>query len=308
MSMNDPLTPPSRFLIVGAFFIIYVAWGVSFLFIGQGVQSIGPLYFVGLRWGFAGLILLTITGGWTRLPKRKELPRILISGLFLYVLGNGGVSLAMRWVPSGIAALIVATTPLWLLIIHWAVGRRLNYRWQIWPGILCGMLGVALLVFEGPTRDGGMASRWPFALLLIATACWTVGTVYVTHHRKAVKILHDEIGFQMLAGGIMLFILSALCGESFVWPSAYTWGGLGYLVLIGSILGMGSYQYLLGHVSPVMVSTYSFVNPLVALLIGALFANEKVSLSTVISTLLIIVSVVFLLKSGAPEEDLGTGA
>jgi drug/metabolite transporter (DMT)-like permease len=306
--MNDTLRPPSRFLIVGAFFVIYIAWGVSFLFIGQGVQSIGPLYFVGLRWGLAGLILLTITGGWTRLPKRKEMPRILISGLFLYALGNGGVSLAMRWVPSGIAALMVATTPLWLLIIHWVIGHRLKYQWQIWPGILCGMVGVALLVFDGPTRDGEMNSRWQFVLLLGASACWTIGTVYVTHHRPAVKILHDEIGFQMIAGAAMLFIGSALCGESMVWPSASTWGSLSYVVLVGSILGMGSYQYLLGHVSPVMVSTYAFVNPLVALLMGQLFANEKITVPILISTLLIVVSVILLLRSGEPEEDLGTGA
>jgi len=306
--MNDTLPPPSRFLIVGAFFVIYIAWGVSFLFIGQGVHSIGPLYFVALRWGLAGFILLTITGGWTRLPKQKEMPRILISGLFLYALGNGGMSLAMRWVPSGIAALIVATTPLWLLIVHWVAGRKLKYQWQIWPGILCGMLGVALLVFEGPTRDGEMTSRWPLVLLLGASACWAVGTAYVTHHRKAVKILHDEIGFQMIAGGVMLFIGSALRGETFVWPSASTWGSLSYLVLIGSILGMGSYQYLLGHVPAVTVSTYAFVNPLVALLMGALFANENFSSSIMISTLLIVFSVILLLKSGEPEEDLGTGA
>jgi drug/metabolite transporter (DMT)-like permease len=306
--MNDTLRSPSKFLIVGAFFIIYVAWGVSFLCIGQGVQSIGPLYFVALRWGLAGLILLTITGGWTRLPKRKELPRILISGLLLYPLGNGGVSLAMRWVPSGIAALIVATIPLWLLVIHWVLGRNIKYQWHIWPGILCGVSGVALLVFEGPTRDGEMTSRWPFVLLLGSSACWAAGTAYVTHHSKAVKILHDEIGFQMLAGGIMLFLASALSGETMVWPSSTTWVSLSYLVLIGSILGMVSYQYLLGHVSPVTVSTYAFVNPLVALFVGALFANERITLPTLISTALIVLSVLLLLKSGEPEEDLGTDA
>ncbi len=304
--MNDTFRPPSRLLIVGAFFVIYIAWGVSFLFIGKGVHSVGPLYFAGLRWGLAGLILLTFTGGWARLPKRSEMPRILISGLFLYALGNGGMSLAMLWVPSGTAALVVAMTPLWLLIIHWVIGRKLKYQWHIWPGILCGTIGVVLLVFEGPTRDGEMNSRWPFGLLLGASACWAVGTVYVTHHSRAVRVLHDEIGFQMIAGGIMLFIGSALRGETLVWPSSSTWGSLSYLVLIGSILGMGSYQYLLGHVSPVTVSTFAFVNPLVALLVGALFANEKITLPIIISTLLIVFSVILLLKSGRPNENPGS--
>jgi drug/metabolite transporter (DMT)-like permease len=306
--MSDRRRPPSRFLIASAFIIIFVAWGVSFLFIGQGVNSIGPLYFVGLRWGLAGLILLTLTGAWTRLPKRGEMPRILISGLLLYALGNGVMSLAMRWVPTGIAALIVATIPLWLLAIHWVLGRRIKYQWHIWPGILCGFSGVALLVFAGPTRDAVMISRWPFLLLLGASACWAAGTAYVTHHSKAVKILHDEIGFQMLAGGVLLFLASALFGERFVWPSPATWVSLGYLVLIGSILGMMSYQFLLSHVSPVTVSTYAFVNPLVALVIGAVFANEQITPPVIISTVLIVLSVLLLLRSGEPEEDLGTGA
>jgi len=104
----------------------------------------------------------------------------------------------------------------------------------------------------------------------------------------------------------MLFIGSALRGETLVWPSSSTWGSLSYLVLIGSILGMGSYQYLLGHVSPVTVSTFAFVNPLVALLVGALFANEKITLPIIISTLLIVFSVILLLKSGRPNENPGS--
>lgn len=235
------------------------------------------------------------------------MPQILMAGLLLYVLGNGGMSLAMRWVPSGIAALIVATTPIWLIAIHWVLARKSRYGWQIWLGIFCGTLGVALLVFDGPTRDGETASRWPFAILLFAAACWTAGTVYVTRHGKAAGIFHDEIGFQMLAGGIILFAASALKGEAFVMLSPSTWLSLSYLVLIGSILGMASYQYLLSNVSTLTVSTYAFVNPLVALLAGAVFSDEKITVPVLISAMLIVSSVALLLKPNQPAGKAETG-
>lgn len=290
------------FPVVAAFFVIYVAWGMSFLFMVQGVRAVGAFYFGALRCVLAGLTLMIFAGGWRRPPQKKDLPRIIILGFLFYAAGTGIMTFAMRWVPSGIAALLVASTPIWLLLMHWILGHGLNNRWQTWLGIFCGIAGVALLVFKSPAHGNEEIVRWPFLLILASSASWAAGTVYLTRNSKAVKNLYDEIGFQLLTGGCFLFIASALCGEEFVWPSSPVWKSLFYLAIISSILGMICYQYLLKHVSPVAVSTYAFANPVVALFAGAIFADEPITVVVIVSALLVVSSVALLLKSGKPGE------
>ncbi len=278
--MSDPNTPakhparPTTWTIVFAFAIIYTSWGTTYLAIKRGVKDehLPPALFGGARVGLAGLLLLgylAARGQSLRLA-RREVATVAVTGCILFVGGNGLITAAEKTVPSGVAAVLAATTPLWigLLTVLWPGGERLSGRG--WLGLVVGLAGVLLLL--GPKLgDPADFVRDVGPLLVLGSALsWACGSLVMRHHRLEGSHL-TAAGYQMAIGGGCLTLLGLVSGEASRLPEQVTVGAVGsfvYLLVVGSLVGFVAYNWLLGHVSAAKVSTYAYVNPAVAVLIG----------------------------------------
>ena len=285
----------SRFplLLIGAFLALYLVWGSTYLFIRIGVQSWPPLLMAGTRFMLAGALLY----GFLRLrgapaPRWRQWRAAAIVGVLLLSCGNGGVTVAEHaGVASGVAALAIATVPLFTLLFGLLRGQR-NTRLE-WAGIVLGLVGIALLNLGSNLQ----ASPLGAALILFAAAAWAFGSVW----SKSLPLPEGAMASaaQMLAGGAVLLIASGLSGERMTQlPTAAGWGALAYLVVFGSILAFSAYMYLLKHVRPAAATSYAYVNPAVAVLLGILFADERIGVEECLAMAVIIGAVVLI---GLPQ-------
>ncbi len=293
-----------------ALLTIYTVWGSTYLAIRFAVETIPPFLMAGTRFLVAGAILYI----WRRAsgdpaPTRGQWLRAAVVGLLLLLGGNGLVSLAEQDVASGIAALIIGSVPLWMTTIE-AVrpgGVRPNIFGIL--GLLIGFGGIALLV--SPSLTGGNpASSQSLGVitLLFAALFWSLGSIYSRHARLPDSSLLST-GMEMLAGGLGLYLVGTLTGEWHMFAlsniTARSWLSLLYLVLFGSMAGFTAYAWLLRSAPVSLVATYAYVNPLVAILLGSLFAQETLTVHILLSALIIIGSVVLIslsprLKAAAP--------
>jgi drug/metabolite transporter (DMT)-like permease len=293
-----------------ALLTIYTVWGSTYLAIRYAVETIPPFLMAGTRFLVAGAILYV----WRRAsgdpaPTRGQWLRAAVVGLLLLLGGNGLVSLAEQNVASGIAALIIGSVPLWMTTIE-AVrpgGVRPNAFGIL--GLLIGFGGIALLVSPS-LSSGNPASSHSLGIitLLFAAFFWSLGSIYSRHARLPDSSLLST-GMEMLAGGLGLYLAGTLTGEwhqlVLAGVTARSWLSLLYLVLFGSMVGFTAYAWLLRSAPVSLVSTYAYVNPLVAILLGSLFAQETLTVHILISALVIIGSVVLIsasprLKAAAP--------
>jgi drug/metabolite transporter (DMT)-like permease len=289
--------------VAGAFAIVYVVWGSTYLAIRVGVQTMPPMVLGGLRFLLSGPLMIAVgllLGGrfWTT---RKDTFRIVIQGSLLLVGGNGLVSWGEQWVPSNLAALIVASTALWMALLGrlGAQGERFNVL--TWVGLLLGFAGVAVLVTSGAV--GGTVSWKGFALLLGASISWAVGSVFT--RRFPVQASSAVVsGGQMLTAGLIMSAIGLLDGEFARWnPSNLrAWYVIGYLVVFGSCIGFSAFQWLVHEVTPARLGTYAYVNPAVAVLLGSWLLNETLSPWQVVGTLIILSGVVIVTITGAPQR------
>lgn len=280
-------------VLLGAFAALYLIWGSTYLAIRIGVESWPPLLMAGIRFLVAGGLMYAWLR-WRGMPAPTG-PQWLASakiGFLLLACGNGGVTVAEHWgVASGVAALVVAGVPLFTLVFGLFWGLR-NTRLE-WAGIVLGLLGIGLLNLGSNLQ----ASPAGAALILFATAAWSFGSVW----GKSLPLPPGPMASatEMLAGGAVLLIGSLVAGERMSqWPSAAGWGALAYLVLFGSIIAFSSYLYLLKHVRPAAATSYAYVNPVVAVLLGILFASEQVGLEEWLAMAVIISAVVLI---GLPQ-------
>jgi drug/metabolite transporter (DMT)-like permease len=265
---------PATWAIVLAFALVYVCWGTTYLAIKRGVKDehLPPALFGGVRVGLAGLLLLgylAARGQSLRLT-RRDLAVVSVTGCILFVGGNGLITLAEKTVPSGVAAVLAATTPLWigLLAMCWPGGERLSGRG--WVGLLVGLGGVLLLL--GPKLGDPADFVRDFGPLLVlgSAVSWGLGSLVMRHHRLEGSHLVGA-AYQMALGGGCLALIGLAVGEASHLPAQLTPGALGaflYLLVFGSLVGFVAYNWLLGHVSATQVSTYAYVNPAVAVLVG----------------------------------------
>jgi drug/metabolite transporter (DMT)-like permease len=285
-----------------ALIAVYITWGSTYLAIRFAVETMPPFLMAGLRFLIAGAILYV----WRRLagdaPAKPALWRsAAIVGFFLLVGGNGGVVWAEQRVASGVAALIVGSAPLWMVLIDALRpgGQRPNLQTSL--GVLVGFAGIALLV--GPSQwNGGSLEMNPtgVAVLLLASVLWAVGSLYARDAKLPDSPLLGT-GMEMLAGSAGLFLLGTLTGEwSRVDLAAISmrsiWGLL-YLITGGALVGFAAYTWLLRNAPTPLVATYAYVNPLIAIFIGNLLADEALTPRLVIAAL-IIVSAVALINTG----------
>ena len=272
---------------------VYVVWGSTYLAIRYAVESMPPLLHAGLRFIAAALILLAglvlVRGRAALRATPAQLTTAAVSGLLLLVGGNGLVSIAEQRVDSGLAALLIACVPLWIVVLRAAMGDRPGLATA--GGVLLGFVGVALIFLPG--RDGG--TDLGYALLcVLASLFWACGSLLVTRRPVPADPLLLT-GVEMLAGGVVLIAGSAVAGElSGFSPAAVSgrsWLALAYLVVFGSLVAFTAYVWLLGNVPVSLVSTYAYVNPAVAVLLGALIAGERLTGAALADGLVVLAAV-----------------
>ena len=282
-----------------ALLALYIVWGSTYLAIRFAVDTIPPFFHASLRFLISGAILYI----WRRAagdgkPTLGNWKSTAIVGTFLLLGGNGLVGLAEKSVPSGIAALLITTSPFWLVLFESlrAGGNRPNLLSIV--GLLIGFSGVFLLI--GPTEFAGAQHQFDsfgVTLLLIAPVLWSLGSIYARGADMPKSTLMST-GMQMLAGSVSLFIVSVVTGElngfSLGQVSMDSWWALIYLITFGSLVGFVAYGWLLQNAPVSLFSTYAYVNPVVAVLLGSIFADEVLNARIAVASAIIIGSVVFI--------------
>ena len=275
--------------------IVYVVWGSTYLAIAIAVQTLPPLFYSGIRFALAGLLL----AAWLAFRRvdlrisRRELGGAAAVGILMLAGGNGLVNLAERTVPSGVAALIVASIPLWIVVYRLVARERVGR--DLLAGVLLGLVGVAILVVPGGLN--GTIDPVGALMLFGATLSWALGT-FLSPRLETPRNALVSTTYQMLAGGVVLLVVALARGElANVDPSTFSVRSLiafAYLVVFGSLVAYSAYTWLLQNASVSLVATYAFVNPVVAVVLGALILAEPITPTIVVGAAIIVVSVAFI--------------
>jgi drug/metabolite transporter (DMT)-like permease len=310
---NSPAeAPPARWKIIVAFALVYVSWGTTYLAIGKGVEVFPPALFGGTRLATAGLILLAYQAlrGRSLRMSRTQFCWTLLIGSLLFVGGNGLLSVGEMFVPSGLASVLVATTPLVIACLEmcWPHGERLTLAG--WAGVLAGLVGVALLLAPGLESSGDFFHGGGPLLVLGSSFCWAVGSFVVRHLKLPVDHLLTA-SYQLTFGGAVLVIIGFSVGENrSIHVSSFNLQGVGaffHLLIVGSLIGFVAYNWLLGHVSAPAVGTYAYVNPAVAILVGWLFNGEEITIWIVGGMLVILAGVALVRSIGVRDKNTDPG-
>lgn len=285
---------------LAAFAVIYVGWGSTFLAVRLAVASIPPFLVGATRNLVAGAALVAVAlasgAAW---PTRRALGQALAIGTMLFVANHGAIAWASRRNPSGITALLVATIPLWIVVLEWAFrgGRRPSARAAC--GLSFGFIGSALLFW--PTSAGPSLDPLASAITAVAAISWAAGTLKARHAHLSDAVTMAT-GLPMLLGGVVLTGVALVAGEGRALRVAdVSWlaaGSLVYLIVMGSLLGFSAYLYLLRTMPAARVATYAYVNPLVALALGAWFGGEAVGPLTLVAAAISLVGVYLSVSDG----------
>jgi drug/metabolite transporter (DMT)-like permease len=278
--------------IVLAFGLVYVIWGSTYLAIRVVIETIPPAASAGARFTLAGLVMLVgmrLSGKRLAAPPR-ELGSLALVGFLLLVCGNGLVVWSEQYVASGLAALMVATVPLWVSILGVLLPRGQRLSRAGWAGIVLGIVGLCVLLW--PTLTAGLSAELRGeGALLMASLCWASGAVYAQRMTVTVSPL-VATGWEMLFAGPVLLLIAAAAGElTHIAPSRASWLALAYLVLFGSCIAFSAFIWLLHHVAAAKVTTYAYVNPVIAVLLGCILAGEPFTASMGIGAPIILTAV-----------------
>jgi len=279
-----------------AFFAIYIIGGSTYLAIRYAVETIPPLYAAGFRHLVAGSILL-LWCAWKKLrPTRAQLRASVIIGALFFLGGHGALHWEEQRISSGLASLLIATEPIFVFVLAAAAEKRWRMNARLLAGIALGLGGVALLFGRSTLMAGpGMATAAVVALL--GALSWAVGIVY---SRKSHLSGHPLLlsALSLISGALLLLVAGTVAGEGrgfhFAAVSHRSWMALGYLILFGSVIAFTAYNWLLEHYSPTLVATHTYVNPIVAVLLGWLLANEAVTLNVAVAGAMVIGAVVLV--------------
>ena len=290
--------------IILAFASVYLIWGSTYLFMRFAVETLPPVAVAGVRYFMAGAILFAIAT-WRGVPESRKVPwgGHAIVGTLLTA-GNGAVALAVQRIPSGVAALLVALTPCLIVMLEWLWRRGARPSLGVVAGLVMGVAGTLVLV--GPKALGGdPIDPVGAAIVLSGSAAWGIGSVYartLPRHESAIR----TSAIQMLSGGIVVSAIAAITGDfSRLDPGAASMLSVvsfAYLILIGSLIGYSSYMYLLGVTSAARASTYAFVNPVVAVILGAMFAGEPLSPRVLTAGAIIVAAVALITLFGGERR------
>jgi drug/metabolite transporter (DMT)-like permease len=301
LKTSSQVSAPSRSRIILAFAAVYIIWGSTYLGILLAIQSIPPMLMAGIRYGTAGCILYVITRwrGVASPPASTWKPAVII-GACLLLCGNGGVTISEKFIDSGLAAVMVATVPIYVTLLGWLTGSAPRPTPLIWVGLLGGFAGVVLLLGQPAVVTANHHPRLGMGILLCTSLVWSAGSLYSRAARTSVPPFMAA-SQQMICGGALLIIAGLFAGEARVFdPYKISFVSLMafiYLVLIGAIVGFTAYIWLLQHCDPRKVATYAYVNPVVALILGTLFAHEKLSGKSIAGATLIVGSVAVVITA-----------
>lgn len=281
-----------------AYAAVAIFWGTTFFAIRVGVETFPPFLMAGFRHSIGGiLICLYFYLKGYKLPPKKDLKVFAINGLLMLAFGNGLVTWAEQYVNSGLAALICSLTPIWIIAVNSVSGQKEKLNYIIGLGILLCLFGQFLLFkdnikdFADPNYAIGIVS------ILIANIAWAVGTVYSKNHRSDTNPLFGA-GLQMVCGGIILDLVGTARGEwSNLHPSSEAVWALVYLILFGSIIAYGAYMYVLKLLPATIISTYAYINTVVAVFLGWLWLNEPLNMLVWTAVVLTIAGVYLVNKS-----------
>ena len=274
-----------------AWIAVCVLWGTTYLGIRIALETIPPALLGGLRYTAAGILLAAILAmrGERPLP-RSQWGGLALIGLLTICIGNGGVIWAEQWVPSGIAAVTVATVPFWMIAVEafTADGDPLTARLVV--GLLVGFGGILLLVWPDITSASGAAHQFLAGIVSLQVACvgWALGSALSRRHARQENVL-SAAALQMFFGGLMMLAAATVRGE---WAhlafNARTVSAEIYLTIAGSIVGYSAYTYALRHLPTATVSLYAYANPVIAIVLGALVANEPFGPRVIIASLMVL--------------------
>ncbi len=293
----------SRRKIILAFAILYVVWGSTYLAIKVAIDTVPPLMMGSLRFIIAGLLLYCVLPASEReRPTLRQWRSAAIIGGLLLTVGNGGVVLSEKWISTGIVSLLVAMTPMFIAVLEsfpkFAIGRRKA------AGLILGTSGISMLVNPASFASGNV-NLAGIIVLLIASSSWAIGSIYSRSAEKPRSTMMF-VAMQMVCGGIALGALSLTMGEHVHFDvrtvSAQSLFAVAYLIVFGSILGYGAYIWLLRNVSPTRVSTYAYVNPVIAVFLGWAVCGEPLGPATMGAAALIL-GAVWLINSKSREIE-----
>jgi len=317
--IKSPTARPPSWKILLAFAIIYFIWGSTFLAIRVGVREVPPFLLAGMRFTVAGIVLY----GWLRLtgtpsPSRREWLAATFLGALIFLLDYGCLFWAEQRVPSGIAAVVLATIPVFITLMEIIFLRTQRLTMRLSLALLVGLCGVAVLVNHSFTFGEVPINRVGAFALLFASFTWSIATI-LTRRLPLPASKPMSAAAQMFSGGLQLFVLAALTHEFSGFHmqavSATAWWSLIYLIIAGSIIGFTAYIWLLHYESPTKVGTYAYVNPVVAVAVGYFIGKEPIGPRTLLGGLLILISVITItttpkqkvLPARANAELLPTG-
>jgi drug/metabolite transporter (DMT)-like permease len=301
----ETTTHPPTWKTLLAFAIIYFVWGSTFLAIRIGVHEVPPFLFAAMRFLIAGLVLyLWMLAQGERSPSIRQWMSVFLLALLIFVFDYGLLFWAEQRVPSGIAAVMMATIPVFMALAEIIFLRTQELTFRLSVALLIGIGGVAVLMSRSLNVGGAPIDRAGAVALIFAAISWSISS---TLTRKlplpASKVMSS--GAQMLAGGILLTVAAATLGEFRNFHPAVVsravWLSLLYLIVAGSILGFTAYVWLIHHQSPTKVGTYAYVNPVVAVLLGYFLGGEALGVRTVLGTLFVLVSVVVITTTPAKK-------
>ena len=285
-----------RVVVLLCFLSIYLIWGSTYLAIRYAVETIPPLYTAGLRHLIAGTILLAWCLAKRLRPTWAQVRASVIIGIFFFLIGHGTLHWAEQKVPSGLASLLIASEPIWVFLLSAIAARRWRLNATLLAGILLGFGGVGLLMGRSALNSGPGVFVGSLAVVLGALS-WSAGIVYSRRsHLSGHPLLLSALS--LLAGSAQLLLVGTAVGEyrgfSFGAISLRSWLALGYLIVFGSVVAFTAYNWLLEHYSPTLVATHTYVNPIVAVLLGWLLAGEAVTLNVLLATGLVIGAVMLV--------------
>ncbi|CAN5391166.1 drug/metabolite exporter YedA [soil metagenome] len=286
---------------IAAFAAVYLIWGSTYLAIKYAIETMPTFLMAGVRFLVAGAILYTaarLSPGYEK-PKTVHWRTAFIVGALLLGVGNGAVVLGEHYISSSMTALLIASNPFWMVMLGWAFMGRSKPNYKVTLGLAIGFVGVALLILGRPASDGaaGDSQSLGIFLIVIATIGWAFGSLYgATAPTAKSNVL--AAGMQMLSGGLILTVVSAISGEwqkfDYRAVSSVSWIALAYLIFVGALVAYTAYSWLIQNATPSAVSTYAYVNPVVAVFLGWAIAGESLTGQMLVGASVIVVSVMLV--------------
>ncbi|TDB68177.1 EamA family transporter [Arundinibacter roseus] len=276
---------------------VYILWGSTYLFIHFMTENMPPLYMAGCRLLTAGLILYPYARltGHSR-PTRQQWYSAGLIGVLLLSVANGGMTMAIQYVPTGVAALLAGMLPLFIMVLNWLSFSKVKPTKLALAGLIVGMIGIGLLVKPGGFQATSTESWLGIVIIMFCNLSWATGTLLSGHMKLPTQIISSAV--QMLVGGGVLLVVSLLVEPVSLFSISHApdkaIGALIYLIIFGSLIGFSSFAWLARNAPPQLLSTYAYVNPVVAMLLGWAFAGEALTGQSLLSALIIVAGVLLI--------------